>query len=338
MEGCVLRHPSRWGGLLLWLLLLPLCCTAETATGENGGELSGLSAEDRINLLCLRSAYPQIRAVEPGPDGIWLRLEGERRVLYASAAELAAHPYDDASLLDRGQRLARRLDPARLDVSLRASMHLPYLPDPERAATPVGYSPGRWRSYAFLKALYGADEAAVRRGLGRASLQGRTVRMSGAAVRALAAVDVRLREAVRQRPELKPWLVSAGGFLWRPIAGEQRLSPHSFGIAIDLSPQRAPYWRWARVERHPLQQSYDSGIVRAFEAEGFIWGGKWHEYDLMHFEYRPEIMAKARLLHQLEAADRNGVEGAFGGPARDGGTGASPQGLSAMPRTGSGTR
>ena len=73
----------------MWLLLLPLCCTAETAAGERGGELSGLSAEDRINLLCLRSAYPQIRAVESGPDGIWLRLEGERRVLYASAAELA---------------------------------------------------------------------------------------------------------------------------------------------------------------------------------------------------------------------------------------------------------
>ena len=99
MKGCVWRHPSRWSGLLLWLLLLPLCCTAETAAGERGGELSGLSAEDRSNLLCLRSAYPQIRAVESGPDGIWLRLEGERRVLYASAAELAAHPYDDATLL-----------------------------------------------------------------------------------------------------------------------------------------------------------------------------------------------------------------------------------------------
>src|SRR5574344_2161956 len=97
MKGCVWRHPSRWGGLLLWLLLLPLCCTAETAAGERGGGLSGLSAEDRINLLCLRSAYPQIRTVESGPDGIWLRLEGERRVLYASAAELAAHPYDDAT-------------------------------------------------------------------------------------------------------------------------------------------------------------------------------------------------------------------------------------------------
>lgn len=135
--------------------------------------------------ICCACVRPTRRSGRwnPGLTGIWLRLEGERRVLYASAAELAAHPYDDATLLDREQRLARRLDPARMDVSLRASMHLPYLPDPERAATPRGYSPGRWRSYAFLKALYGADAATVRRGLGVTSLQGRKVRMSGAAVR-----------------------------------------------------------------------------------------------------------------------------------------------------------
>ena len=44
MKGRVWRHPSRWGGLLLWLWLLPLCCMAETDGGEKGGALSGLSA------------------------------------------------------------------------------------------------------------------------------------------------------------------------------------------------------------------------------------------------------------------------------------------------------
>ena len=58
--------------------------------------------------------------------------------------------------------------------------------------------------------------------------------------------------------------------------------------------------------------------------EPLIWGGKWHEYDLMHFEYRPEIMAKAHLLRQLEMA---------GGDGRDGGTAASLQGPPAMSRT-----
>lgn len=302
-EGCASRRSGRWRGLLWGLLLwmaLPCCCAAAEEVPEGGAGLEGLSAEDRINLLCLRSSYPRIRAVEAGEEGIWLRLDGGQRVLYAPAAELAARPYDDATLLDAEARRARRLDPARRDVSLRESMHLPYAPEPERPATPEGYSPGRWRCHAFLKALYGADAATVRRGLEKTRLQGRAVRMTGDAARALTAVDARLRDEVRQRPELKPWLVSAGGFVWRTIAGEARLSPHSFGIAIDISPQRAPYWRWSRLERHPLQESYDSAIVRAFEAEGFIWGGKWHEYDLMHFEYRPELLAKARLLLRLE--------------------------------------
>jgi peptidoglycan LD-endopeptidase CwlK len=33
-------------------------------------------------------------------------------------------------------------------------------------------------------------------------------------------------------------------------------------------------------------------IVKIFEANGFIWGGKWWHYDTMHFEYRPELLGK----------------------------------------------
>lgn len=96
-----------------------------------------------------------------------------------------------------------------------------------------------------------------------------------------------------------------GGFAWRRIAGENRLSPHAFGIAFDISPGIATYWRWSKLRPHPLQQSYPSAIVEAFENEGFIWGGKWHEYDLMHFEYRPEIICKARVWQGLEPLPNN---------------------------------
>jgi len=33
-------------------------------------------------------------------------------------------------------------------------------------------------------------------------------------------------------------------------------------------------------------------IILVFEKYGFIWGGKWHHYDTMHFEYRPEFLCK----------------------------------------------
>jgi hypothetical protein len=31
-------------------------------------------------------------------------------------------------------------------------------------------------------------------------------------------------------------------------------------------------------------------VIRAFEGEGFIWGGKWPWFDTMHFEYHPELI------------------------------------------------
>jgi hypothetical protein len=37
-------------------------------------------------------------------------------------------------------------------------------------------------------------------------------------------------------------------------------------------------------------------VIKAFEDEGFIWGGKWEQYDNMHFEYRPEMHELNRLL------------------------------------------
>ena len=49
------------------------------------------------------------------------------------------------------------------------------------------------------------------------------------------------------------------------------------------------------MELLALQAEYPWEIVAAFEAQGFIWGGKWYHYDIMHFEYRPELLAKAQL-------------------------------------------
>ena len=31
-------------------------------------------------------------------------------------------------------------------------------------------------------------------------------------------------------------------------------------------------------------------VIRIFEEEGFVWGGKWTIYDNMHFEYHPELI------------------------------------------------
>ena len=174
-------------------------------------------------------------------------------------------------------------------------MAQPYPPEPLRPPTPAGFAPGRVRSAALLAALYGESQTDVRSRLVAVPFVQGTVVMHWRAVGPLMNVTARLQAALREDPSLRPWLKSDGGFAWRRIAGETRLSAHARGIAVDISARRAPYWRWSKVRPHPLQQTYPAAIVRAFEEEGFIWGGKWHEYDIMHFEYRPELLCKARV-------------------------------------------
>ena len=116
------------------------------------------------------------------------------------------------------------------------------------------------------------------------------------AATAAAALE-RVRDALATRPDLKRYLApSAGTFNWRKVAGAANMSVHSFGAAIDLNTKYADYWVWAggkpgnvpsHANRYPME------IVAAFEAEGFIWGGRWYHYDTMHFEYRPELIAIA---------------------------------------------
>lgn len=236
--------------------------------------------EDAVNLYCLQASYPQIQGIEMNPDGSrWLFFQDGRRVLYQAR---------------EGTAFA---DPWNVDV--RTSMQDVYALEPERPATPVGVAPGRRRSHDLLEALYGANPSVVSKKLQTAHILSRPLRLSAPAAQALARVDEAVRPQLAQNQALAMWLKSDGGFAWRRIAGETRLSPHAFGIALDLSAAHAAYWRWSKQQPHPQQQSYPSEIVHAFEDVGFIWGGKWHEYDIMHFEYRPELICKSRFLRDV---------------------------------------
>ncbi len=103
-----------------------------------------------------------------------------------------------------------------------------------------------------------------------------------------------IRDLQRLPPDIRSYLAHpAGGYCWRPIAGTGRLSPHSFGIAVDLGGDRVAYWRWDAEKnggRFSWHNQIPWPIVEAFERHGFIWGGKWYHYDTMHFEYRPELL------------------------------------------------
>ena len=57
------------------------------------------------------------------------------------------------------------------------------------------------------------------------------------------------------------------------------------------------YWLWQKPGPDGLlvpKNRMPMEVVEAFERHGFIWGGRWHHYDTMHFEYRPELLLGAR--------------------------------------------
>lgn len=105
------------------------------------------------------------------------------------------------------------------------------------------------------------------------------------------------RELERLPPSLTRFLVpSSGTYNCRPIAQTSRLSVHSYGAAIDINARFGDYWLWDKNKtgRFAWKNRIPLEIVEIFERHGFIWGGKWHHYDTLHFEYRPEIILLAR--------------------------------------------
>ena len=274
-----------------------------------------------LDLRCLREAYPEAfapDALAPDVPALVRDDDGRLWLQILAVGEDSASRVPQRILYDDG--VARSPAQALLSGTVRESMADPYPLEPQRPLPGPDERPGRVRSLPLLQALYGEDEKAVRRGLVSTHLHGAALRLSRRAgvSAALARVDAALAALAQSNPArlaaIKPYLLPlGGGFFWRPIRGEKRLSPHSFGMALDLNPRKGAYWRWSGGISHPEQALYPQELVAIFEDAGFIWGGKWREYDLMHFEYRPELICKARALAPA-ASEKTESDGAPGHP------------------------
>jgi hypothetical protein len=89
---------------------------------------------------------------------------------------------------------------------------------------------------------------------------------------------------------------NTSGFNCRYVSGTSRWSMHAYGLAIDVNPVENPYVSDARV-RPPAGRRYldrtrrgpgmavEGGVlVRAFDAVGWQWGGRWSgSSDFQHF-------------------------------------------------------
>jgi hypothetical protein len=236
----------------------------------------------RADLKALDAAYPGVIAgVRMEEGGIFVVTRSGKRFVYDDGK--AKTPQQALEEPDLQDMLAQVYDTG---------------PVPEDIAD--GWHPGRRRVTAFFEEVYGHDPAEVTANSRRVRFLDATVLFNArnGAAEALARVSDRLEELVSREPALRQALYPVvGTFSWRIIAGTRRLSMHSLAIAIDVNPGRNPYWRHHRKPSAMLskRKSFPPAVVAAFEAEGFIWGGKWAEYDLMHFEFRPELLIKSRL-------------------------------------------
>jgi len=108
---------------------------------------------------------------------------------------------------------------------------------------------------------------------------------------------LRLVDAYRADDDRSMAANNTSGFNCRQVSGSSSWSEHAFGRAIDLNPLRNPYvTRGGRVSP-PAGRPYANrarraagmihagdGVVRAFAAAGWRWGGSWSgSRDYQHF-------------------------------------------------------
>lgn len=162
---------------------------------------------------------------------------------------------------------------------------------------PYLYSPGRLRYQPFFQALYGEDKEAIKKNL--TTIKWKTENgFVNLLVNKIGDIDKKLmaiNQEIAKLPKKERMIAnSASTFCYRFIKDTNRLSMHSYGIAIDLSPAKTQYWKSVTKSETALidyKNTMPLSIVRIFEKYGFIWGGRWYHYDTMHFEYRPELLA-----------------------------------------------
>ena len=173
-------------------------------------------------------------------------------------------------------------------------------PPGENVVFQKDFDPGRIRFEPFFKKMYGRNPQEVEKKLVPVRWLPKTVNKI-LLVTPVNGVDKKLQaisNQLQQKTHLHRYIDNpAGTYKWRKISGTERLSPHCFGIAIDINAKPyADYWQWhhrgEKNENLEYQNKIPREIVEIFEKHGFIWGGKWYHYDTMHFEYRPELLVR----------------------------------------------
>lgn len=251
--------------------------------GENNEDYIEMDSYDinrKRDLLCLKIAYPEfVTSFERSTgDEVYVVMKSGKKILY-----------DDKLPKTYEQKLA--------NADLQDTMEMLYPLYDISELMDENYDPGRLRCYKFLKEIYGESRQQIEENLKGVNIGGKVCLFNerNNAAKALKKVATEIN-LLAQNSKLPAGVLPVNGtYNYRVIAGTNQLSPHAFGIAIDFKSDKRDYWKWATKELGQQRlDSYPRNIVKILEDNNFIWGGKWAHFDILHFEYRPELIIKAR--------------------------------------------
>ncbi|OCA99321.1 glycoside hydrolase [Clostridium beijerinckii] len=237
--------------------------------------------EMKQDILILMLSYPQhiVDVEKKSDDEVYIIMKSGKKIIY-----------DDKKEKNHEVKLT--------NPDLQDMLEQDYPLEKNTEIMDKNFDPGRARHYELLSEVYGNSKGAIEKNL--ASLKyGYTSYQFNKQNNANASLEAALKELMplaKSRSDIGSILYPASGtFNYRVISGTGRLSPHSYGIAIDLKSDKRDYWKWSSEKAGKERLSdYPKELVEAFEKNNFVWGGKWGHFDILHFEYRPEIILKAR--------------------------------------------
>lgn len=233
------------------------------------------------DLLVLMLAYSKyINTLEKDDKGqIYLVMNSGTKILY-----------DDKKEKNPNEKLA--------NPDLQDMLENIYPLEQIHEVRPDNEDPGRNRVYPLLNAVYGNGMSNITRNLTNSNTKYGNFQFNkenDAAENLKKAFNL-ISEAAKNNPSILAYVTPISGtFNYRVISGTSRLSAHAYGIAIDIRSNSSDYWKWVSKEKGSKRiASYPNEVVKAFEENGFVWGGKWNHFDILHYEYRPEIILKAK--------------------------------------------
>lgn len=247
---------------------------------SNASEDKSYLTEMKQDILTLMLAYPDyIVGIEKKDDNVYCVMKSGKKIIY-----------DDKLQKDHTQKLA--------NPDLQDMLEQDYPLDKNTDIMDKSFDPGRARHYELLNEVYGNSKQSIESNLTNLKY-GYTNYQFNSKNKANTCLESALKELVplsKTRSDIASILYPASGtYNYRVISGTGRLSPHSYGIAIDLKSNKKDYWKWSSEKQGKERLAdYPKELVEAFENNNFVWGGKWGHFDILHFEYRPEIILKAK--------------------------------------------